>query len=125
MTMELGTYTFETDPQECTQPIKNRRCDDIETFGGVAFFSWGLFIEGEVIKMKWPACSTGQYNSLRALFYADEQVVWAPDAGDSSAGTIEYNVEIKSLKGDYHMSKKANAPFRKDVELELVIISEV
>lgn len=125
MTMELGSYTFDADPQSCTQPIKKRRCSDIDTLGGVEFFSWGLYIEGQEITMKWAAMTTDQYNSLRALLYADAQIVWNPDASDSSIGPITYEVEIKALKGDFHMSKKADAPYRRKVELKFVIIEEV
>ena len=125
MTMSLGSYTFEKDPQYCTPPQKARRCNDIETFGGVSFFSWGLFPAGQEIIMKWPACSTDQYNSFRNLLYDDVQIEWDPDLGDSSAGSPTYYVQIKSLDGDYHMSKKADAAHRKDVELKMIIISEV
>jgi hypothetical protein len=125
MTMSLGSYTFDTDPQDCTPPIEERRCKDIKTLGGVAFFSWGLYISGQVIKLKWPACSTDQYNNLRDLLLADEQIEWDLDAGDSSSGPTNYNVEIKSLKGDFHMSRKAWASYRKNVEIEFIIMSEV
>ena len=117
--ISLGSYTFVQNPDYCTQPLKKRRCNDLETLGGMAFFSWGLFVEGQEIQMKWKWMATSQFNSLYALLVADAQVVWDPETGDT------YNVEIKSLTGDYHLSTYAAAANKKNVVMKLVIISKV
>lgn len=117
--MSLGSYTFTQPPRSCTPPLKKRRCKDVETLGGVAFFSWGLFVEGQKIDIKWRWMSTTMFNSVYALLVADAQVVWDPETGDT------YNVEITGFIGDYHLSTYAGAANKRNVILKLTIISQV
>lgn len=120
MAMTLGSYTFAINPNEPVPIVsEERRGLAIKTFGGVEFFSWGTFIAGKEIKLPWSFMSTAQYNQLLALLVADAQVVWDPENGST------YNVEILSLHGEYHLSAAAGAAYRKNVELKLLILSEV
>lgn len=120
MAMQLGSYTFTQNPCEPMPVItEERRAKSIKTLGGVAFFSWGSFIEGQQVPLKWTSMPTAQYTQLLSLFNADSELVWDPENGST------YNVEILSLKGDYHLSTGAGAPYRKNVEMALLIMSEV
>ena len=117
--MTLGAYTFTQPPRTCTIPLENRRCKDIDTLGGAAFFSWGPFIGGQKIEIKWRWMSTTMFDALYALLIADAEVVWDPETGDT------YNVEITGFTGDYHLSTYAAAENKRNVTLKLTIISQV
>jgi len=120
MALTLGSYTFAINPNEPVPIIaEERRGSAIKTLGGVAFFSWGSFQAGQEIKLPWSFMSTTQYDELSALLTADAQVVWDPENGST------YNVEILSLNGEYHLSAGADAAYRKNVELKLLIMLEV
>jgi hypothetical protein len=119
MAMTLGTYTFATGPDFCTQPLYVRRCSSVETYGGSDFISYGVYIAGQPIEVKWGWMLTTMFNAIYALLLADEQVVWDPETGDT------YNVEIKSFTGDFFKSTYPAANRKKNVVLKLEIISEV
>jgi len=120
MAMTLGSYTFAINPNEPVPIItEERRGSSIKTLGGVAFYSWGTFIAGQEIVLPWSFMPTAQYGELLSLLTADAQVVWDPENGST------YNVEILSLNGEYHLSAGAGAAYRKNVEMKLLIISEV
>lgn len=119
MAMTLGSYTFAQPPLTCTIPLKQRRASDIDTLGGTAFFSWGPFLAGQEVEIKWRWMATTMFDAIYALLVADAQVVWDPENGST------YNVEITSFTGDYHLSAYAAAANKKNVVLKLVIISQV
>ena len=119
MAMILGSYTFAQPPATCTVPLENRRASFIKTLGGAAFFSWGPFVAGEEVTLKWRYMSTTMINAIYALLLADAQVVWDPETGAT------YNVEIMGFTGEFLHSALATAPNKKNVTLKLVIISKV
>ena len=119
MAMTLGSYTFTQPARTCTIPLENRRCKDIDTLGGVAFFSWGPFIEGQKIEIKWRWMATTMFDAIYALLVADDQVVWDPETDDT------YNVEITGFTGEYHLSTYSAAANKKNVVLKLTIMSQV
>jgi len=120
MAMTLGAYTFARNPDDNVLIVsEERRADSVKTLGGVAFFSWGALLPGQQITLTWTVMTPAQYTSLLSLLTADAQIVWDPENGST------YNVEILSLKGKYHLSAAAGASYRKDVEMVLLIISEV
>jgi len=117
--MTLGGYAFTLNPEEANMPIPAKRADFLETFGGVAYFSWGTFIEGSEIKLKWSYMSVAMFETLQTKFEADTQIVFTPGDGNS------YNVEITDLKGKWFLDQTAGAQFRGDIEATLLIMSEV
>lgn len=120
MAMTLGGYTFALNPLDSVPVIgKEKRASVIDTLGGVAYFSWGLFQEGQIVPLKWNKCSTAQFNQLKTLYEANAEIVWDPENGNT------YNVEIISLTADYHFSAGAGASRRKNIVMKLIIISQV
>ncbi len=121
--MILGTYTFDWLPTTMTMVKPDKYCADVLTYESVSFFSWGMAIVGKKITLKWNYMSVDQYESLHALYAADEQVVFNPDDGSGET----YNVEITNLQGEYHVYPDVDASgiYRKNVGLELLIMSEV
>jgi len=120
MAMQLGSYTFTQNPCEPMPVItEERRAKSIKTLGGVAFFSWGTFIQGQEVPLNWTSIPTAQYTQLLSLLNADAVLVWDPENGST------YNVEILSLNGDYHLSTGAGASYRKNVKMVLLIMSEI
>lgn len=118
MAMTLGSYTFAQPPLTCTIPLKQRRASSVDTLGGVEFFSWGPFLEGQPIEIKWRWMATTMFNAIYALLIADAQVPWDPENGST------YNVEITGFTGDYHLSTYSAAANKKNVTLKLTIISQ-
>ncbi|MBW2591842.1 MAG: hypothetical protein JRE58_02360 [Deltaproteobacteria bacterium] len=116
--MTLGVYTFTQPPLTCTIPQAARRCKNIDTLGGTAFFSWGPFLPGQKIEIKWRWMSTTMFDAIYALLIADAQVVWDPENSHT------YNVEITGFTGDYHLSAYAAAANKKNVKLKLTIMSQ-
>jgi len=118
--MVLGSYTFVLNPLDSVPVItKKKRAAVIDTLGGGAYFSWGTFLAGQIIPLKWKNCPTAQFSQFQTLLEADAQVVWTPENGST------YNVEIMSLTGDYHFSAAGGAAYRQNVVMKLVIISKV
>ena len=116
--MTLGACTFARNPSACTMPIKKRAAGAVETVGGVEFFSWGTFIAGVTVVLEWGKMTPAQFSQLETLLNNDTQVVFNPQTGTS------YNVQIVSLAGEYHLDQTAGAAWRKNVRLELLIISQ-
>jgi len=119
--MSLGSYTFLRNPEKCTYPQKRKYASVVETFGGAAYFSWGCVLPGQILNLTWPGMETTMFDELITLFEADTQVVFDPNVG---LGTT-YNVEIQSLLGDFLAPYPGAADYKKNVKMELVIISEV
>lgn len=120
MAMTLGAYNFAINPNEPVSIITHeRRTSSVKTLGGIEFFSWGSFLPGQEITLPWSFMPTAMYTSLLGLLTANAQVVWDPENGST------YNVEILSLNGEYHLSAGAGAAYRKNVELKLLIMSQV
>jgi hypothetical protein len=117
--MILGAYTFTKNPSSAVLPNKQRVAHEVETIGGVEFFSWGVTIAGKRIILKWDYMLTTQFNSLQTLLENDVGVTFQPGDGDT------YNVQILRLNGAYFLDNEAAAELRKQVTLELIILSQV
>lgn len=122
MTMTLGGYTFARNPAALDGIITpQRHIAVVDTYGGVAVFSWGLMIEGTRWKLMWQAIPAAMWDELDTLYQADASVVWNPDDGESKT----YNVQIMSLIGSYFMQLAGSSGHRQNVVMELLITSEV
>ena len=121
--MQLGAYPFDWLPSDMTIIKPDKYCSEVLTYSSIGFFSWGVTIVGKRITLRWNYMSVAQYEALHTLYAADVPVVFDPD--DESHST--YNVEVIGLKGEYHIYPEIDASgiFRKNVSLELLILSEV
>ena len=119
--MSLGSYTFYRNPETCIYPQKRKMASVVETLGGAAYFSWGCVLPGQILELNWPGMETTMFDELMTLFEADAQVIFDPDVGLG----ITYNVEILSLLGDFLAPYSGASGYKKNVEMKLVIISEV
>jgi len=117
--MVIGAYTFAKNPSAATIPKKQRNAHEIETLGGVAFFSWGASLAGVIVTLKWDYMLTAQFNSIQSLLEADAQTTFQPGNG------VTYNVQLLRLNGEYFLDNTAAAELRRDVTLEMIIISQV
>ena len=117
--MTLGSYTFAENPAQFTEPKNIRHSAFIKTYSSVAFYSWGIFIAGEECVLEWEYMAEAMFEELQAIIEADTQVVWNPQTGET------YNVEALSLDGPLIEKSILDAPYRKDVKLLLLIMSEV
>ncbi len=120
--MSLGALTFEENPSEIDLLIPDRVSTEEETYSSIAFFSWGVTIVGKKISLRWSTMPSNQFDDIQDLKIADATLVFDPQDGSEKT----YNVEIKSCDGKYFKSLDVSSVVRrKDVELILLILSEV
>ena len=120
--MSLGGYTFECNPSDPTLVKPEKSASWEETYSSVAFFSWGVGINGKVLALMWEYMPSLMFDELDTLYRADAAVVFDPQDDEGKT----YNVEILELDGKYFQSLKVDAEvLRKDVKLTLLILSEV
>jgi diphthamide synthase (EF-2-diphthine--ammonia ligase) len=91
-----------------------------KTYSNVAYFSWAPTIVGKLLMLKWNLMSTVQFDAIDAIFQADSQVVFDPTYETGEGET--YNVEIPGFDGAYVV---AAMEYRKNVELKILIMSEI
>jgi hypothetical protein len=121
--MILDSYTFDKNPSEMSMVEEDKFASSLLTYTSVAYFSWGSTIVGKIITLRWGGMTTTQFDTLQTKYEADAEVVWEPNQGDSADRT--FNVEISRLTGSYHISLLDSASDRVNVEMDLVIMSEV
>lgn len=120
--MMLSTAVFRQ-PSAMTMVRPDKKCASLETYSSVAYFSWGSTIVGKVIDLSWNLLPSAQFNSLDAVYRADEVVAWDPSIPGS---TDQYNVNILSLGGEYFISQESTSPesCRQNVSMQLLIMSQ-
>jgi len=112
--MTLGSYTFWRNPDQFSIPKQVRHSAVVKTYGGTAFFSWGLFY-GQSVLLEWEWMDSSAFASLQSLLEDDEEKVWVPQTGTS------YDVEILKLDGVYSENSQTDAPWRKSVKLSMLV----
>ena len=117
--MTLGGYTFWRNPEQFDEPRLRKFASEVQTYGGVAYFSWGTFLAGQKCVLQWSWMNETMWDQLQTLLEDDTQKVWNPQDGNT------YNVEIMRLDGAYVKSALLDASWRQDVQLELLIRSQV
>lgn len=117
--MTLGSYTFWRNPTQFTIPRKIRSVAVVQTYEAAAFFTWGLFTSGQRCILEWKAVTSSMWDSLQTLLEADDQIIWDPQTGAT------YNIQIMRLDGEYWESALTDAEYRRDIQLELLIRSQV
>lgn len=117
--MQLGATTFTQNPGKMTLPQAGKSSAAVNTYSGVAYFSWGTLLIGQILMLEWEFCPVTQYNAIHALLVADAAVNFIPGNGTT------YSVEIMKLTGSYFMDQTATAEYRSNVKLELLILGTV
>lgn len=120
--MSIGGSTLTRNPSRMTAIEKDRYSAAENTFTDVAFFSWGASLIGKRISLSWGFMSITEFNTLQGLYEADATVVLNAQDGSGKS----YNVEIVNFFGEYHITlASSGAGYRKNVQMELIIISQV
>lgn len=112
--MTLGSYTFWRNPKQSPIPRQLRHTASVKTYGGTAFFSWGLFY-GQTVLLEWDWMTSDAFDSFQSLLEDDEEKIWNPQIGTN------YDVEILKLDGIYMEDALTDANWRKNVKLSLLI----
>ena len=126
MAMVLGGYTFPVNPSSIDGMFtKVRSTAYMQTYSSCAFFSWGVFIAGKTIPLDWDYMPRTMFDALQTLLESDDTLGFDPDLENGKT----YTVEILSLNGKYYLTQgntiDTEVAYRKDVKLELLIMSEV
>jgi hypothetical protein len=118
--MTLGAYTFAHNPHSMSDNFEPALiASAVKTWEGVAYFSWPATIVGKKITLNWDLMTTAQFEALQALWVADEPTALVPNGG----GGNSFNVMIMNLTGLYFLTLDTGGSFRKNVALEIVILS--
>ena len=117
--MTLGSYTFWRNPDQFTIPRQQKYASVIPTYGGVAYFSWGLFLAGQKVLLEWDVMTKAMWDELQTILENDTGVVWDPQTGTA------YNVEVLQLEGKYVFKSLLDGAYRREVKLTLLIKSQV
>jgi hypothetical protein len=118
--MILGGYTFANNPHRMSSTLDPEVMSaSVKTWDSVAYFSWPATVVGKRVSLIWDYMTVEQYIALQALWVADISIVYNPDNG------LTYNVMIMGLKGVYFLNTDNSNAFRKDCQLELLILSVV
>lgn len=121
MRMILGNYTFSRNPNKVSALMTpTKTTASVQTYGGVAFFSWGLQLAGKKIRLEWDKCENAQYDAMEALFTADAPVLWTPQDGSNK----RYSVEITDFDGQLFMYLKAKQHWLQNVFMDLLVLDE-
>ena len=117
--MQLGDYTFAANPAGLAIPTQRRAAAGLETIDGMQFYSWGVYLPGRSLTLQWNKMTPAQFSELATILEADAQVVWRPRTGS------DYNVQVMELTGEYFIGLTADAAYRQNVTMTLLIVSEV
>jgi hypothetical protein len=118
--MILGGYTMPWAPDKFGIPRAFKDNAVQKIMAGAGYISWGPILPGVVVRLEWEWMSSGQFESLYALYVADAPVVWSLEGG---APATAYNVQILTFDGKFFDVAAYDAPWRKDVKMELLIRS--
>lgn len=117
MAMTLGGVSFaDWVPDDYTLPQPVRSTAAVDTYGGSAFFSWGIISVGQKVTISWDAMTKALYDQLMALLVADAAVTWLPE------DSYSYTVQITDLNGTL-VTTFANA-YRQKVTLTMIIMAK-
>lgn len=119
--MRLDTYDFEWNPAQYTIPKVDKSYSVVPTYETVAFFSWGTKLVGKEIVLEWDMMPDAQFSALQSILELEGEVVWTVMSGEATA----YNVNVCALDGKFIEKSIHDAPYRTDVKLTMVIMSEV
>jgi hypothetical protein len=120
--MILGGVTFTYNSKISFPVIKPKKINSfVETYTDVAYFSWPSSIKGVVVSLEWDWMPAAQFDSLNALYQADDLIVFDPSGGVD--GVITYNVMITELDGVYWINMDTNDSYREKVKMSLLIMS--
>lgn len=121
--ISIGTFTPEMNPGQMTVIRAEKKTASVETYSGVAYFSWPASIVGKIIEMTWNWMSGDKFNDLDTIYAADNEVVFNPN----DTRGLTFNVNILSLDGEYLMGGGgvSSTAIRTNVKLRLLIMSQV
>jgi len=127
LTDGVTSYDFILLPAKMTMIRPDKTNSSKLTFEDVAYYSWGVSIIGKEIVLKWNACPASQFAQFDTFYAADAPLIFDPTLTAVPADTT-YNVEMKSLDGDYLFGgydTTLDTSWRENVTMTLLILSEV
>ena len=121
--MVLGAYTFDLNPAKVSGLIQSEKASAVKkTYTDIAYFSWPSTVKGRQVSLRWEYIPTAQFTSIHTLYASGDTLVFDPQDGSSKT----YNVEVLNFEAEYFLHMEdATGNYRKNAQLELLILSEV
>lgn len=121
--MVLGTYTYADNPGNMPIIRKILSIAYRQTYESVATFVFGsAAYSGLLLPQEWEYMTTGQFDSMSAIYEAGEPVVYDPQDGNGKT----FNVMMLTPDGEYHLYlENSTGNYRKNVKFPLLILGEV
>lgn len=120
----LGTYSFEDDPEKMTIPESKKTVAVVQTYSSAAVFQWPALISGQEVSLYWTLMSDTMYGYLRALYISQDIVTWIPKPATLTYAGASYSVAVIGLEGTYNDGTFHHQPYRFNVTLTLLLLSE-
>jgi len=120
----LGSYAFVDDPETMGIPESKKTVSSVDTYASVAVFQWPALIAGQKIELSWSLMEVAQYDALRLLYLSANIITWIPKPATLTYAGASYQVAVVDLSGVYNEGTFHHQPYRFDVKLVLLIISE-
>jgi hypothetical protein len=118
----LGGLTFSYNPEISFPILRPKKTSSVvKTLSSVAYFSWPATIVGEIIPFEWEWMEATQFDSLDALYVADNEIIFDPSGG---GGGTTYNVILKELEGVYWLNLDTLEAYRKNISMHLLVLSQ-
>jgi hypothetical protein len=120
----LGAYAFMDDPEKMGIPESKKTVSSVNTYSSAAVFQWPAIIAGQQLDLFWSLMEVAQYESLRTLYLSDAVITWIPKPATLTYAGASYQVAVVGLEGVYNEATFHHQPYRFDVTLSLLILSE-
>ncbi len=122
----VTSYTFSLLPGNMTVIREDKSCASVQTYEGVAYFSWGTSIVGKELSLSWNAMPAAMWSQFETFFTADAPLEFDPTL-DGTPSAKTYTVEMTRLDGDYFLGGYGTGAgsWRQNVTMTLLILSEV
>jgi len=122
----VTSYTFSLLPGSMTVIREDKSCTAVQTYEGVAYFSWGTSIVGKELSLSWNAMPAAMWAQIETFFTAAAPLAFDPTL-DGTPSAKTYTVELTRLDGEYFLGGYSTGAgsWRQNVTMTLLILSEV
>ena len=125
-TITINGHVIYDPPEEMSIIAPNKSAAVIETYGGAAYFNWGLIYPGTNIILNWKYMLASDWNTIQSFMPLLGSLYFTAKTVASPGTSPVFTVWLMSLTGMYHRTMQTGTNvYRKNCTLNLVIESQV